>query len=264
VIRKKRSHELRLAILGSGSGGNAAYLEADGTRLLIEAGFSCRELEARLASLGVDPAKVDAVVLSHEHGDHARGVLRFARKFGTLVAGTRGTLRASGLRPGFSRTLTFESGEALDVGNLRIATTSVPHDAADPVAFRIETREFRVGFALDLGHAPDGVRDLLSACEMVVLESNHDAEMLERGPYPRELKDRLRGPRGHLSNGEAADVLSEVVGTQTRVLVLAHLSQVNNRADLALSAALRALPDGAQRTRVTVAHQDEPTGWIEN
>ena len=264
MIRERRSHELRLAILGSGSGGNAAYLEADGTRLLIEAGFSCRELEARLASLGVDPARIDAVLLSHEHGDHARGALRFARKFGTWVAGTRGTLRASGIRPGFSRTLAFESGEALDVGTLRIATASVPHDAADPVAFRIETRGFRVGFALDLGHAPAGVRDLLSACDTVVLESNHDAEMLERGPYPKELKDRLRGPRGHLSNGAAAEVLSAVVGKGTRALVLAHLSRVNNRADLALCAALRALPTGAARARVTVAHQDGPTGWIEN
>ena len=254
---------LRLAILGSGSGGNAAYLEADGTRLLVEAGFSCRELEARLVSLGVDPARIDAVLLSHEHGDHARGAVRFARKFGTLVAGTRGTLRASGLRSGSSRTLTFESGEALDVGNLRIATTSVPHDAADPVAFRIESRESRVGFALDLGHAPPVVRELLSACETVVLEANHDAEMLERGPYPRNLKERLRGPRGHLSNGEAAEVLSEVVGTGTRALVLAHLSRINNRADLALSAALRALSGAATRTRVTVAHQDRPTGWIE-
>lgn len=264
MIRGKRSHELRLAILGSGSGGNAAYLEADGTRLLIEAGFSCRELEARLASLGVDPARVDAVLLSHEHGDHARGVFRFARKFGTLVAGSRGTLRASGLRPGASRTLTFTGGESVELGSLRVATASVPHDAADPVAFRIETREFRVGFALDLGHAPAGVRGLLSACETVILESNHDADMLERGPYPRELKDRLRGPRGHLSNGEAADVLSEVIGSRTRSLVLAHLSRVNNRADLALSAARRALPGGAARIQVTVAHQDRTTGWLEN
>jgi phosphoribosyl 1,2-cyclic phosphodiesterase len=264
VIQERRSHQLRLAILGSGSGGNAAYLEADGTRLLIEAGFSCRELEVRLASLGVDPARVDAVLLSHEHGDHARGALRFARKFGTVIAGTRGTLRASGLRPGLSRTLAFLSGEALDVGNLRIATASVPHDAADPVAFRIEARASRVGFALDLGHAPAAVRELLSACDTVILESNHDAEMLERGPYPQELKDRLRGPRGHLSNGEAADVLSEVVGSGTRSLVLAHLSRINNRADLALATALRALSFVAAKTRVTVAQQEGPAGWIEN
>ena len=250
-------------MLGSGSDGNAAYLESAGTRVLLDAGFSCRELEARLSALGVDPARIDAILLSHEHGDHARGAARFARRFGTLVAGTRATLRAAGLPGGSVRLLEFESGEQFRMGGLRVATAPLSHDAADPVGFRIEAGGRRVGFALDLGTTTQAVLDLLSGCESMILESNHDLEMLERGPYPRELKERLRGPRGHLSNGQAAELFAETVGETTRTLVLAHLSRTNNRPDLA-SAAMRAtLGRKGTGVRVTVAEQG-PTGrWIE-
>lgn len=254
---------LRLAILGSGSAGNAVYLEADGARVLIEAGFSCRDLEARLAALGVDPRRIDAILLSHEHGDHARGAALFSRRFGTTVAATRGTLRAAGIRSTSWKTLAFECGGAVRIGPLRIATAPIPHDAADPVAFRIESREGRVGFALDLGHAPGAVRDLLTDCEALILESNHDVEMLERGPYPREVKERLRGTRGHLSNDETAEILAAVTGASTRALVLAHLSRTNNRADLALASALVTLEKVSRRARVIVADQDLVGDWIE-
>jgi len=250
-------------MLGSGSSGNAAYLESGGTRILLEAGFSCRDLEARLTALGVDPARIDGILLSHEHGDHARGARLFARKFGTPVAASRGTLRAAGFRAGSPGLLPFESGDMVSLGSLRIATAPIPHDAVDPVAFRIDTPEGRVGFALDLGHAREEVRGLLVGCEVLILESNHDPEMLEQGPYPKELKERLRGPSGHLSNRQAAELLSAVAGPRTRALLLAHLSRTNNRADLALTAALSALDGHSARIQVMVTDQDQLGGWIE-
>jgi phosphoribosyl 1,2-cyclic phosphodiesterase len=250
-------------MLGSGSGGNAAYVEAEGTRLLLDAGFSCRELEARLTALGVDAGRIDAIFLSHEHGDHARGAARFARRFGTAVAGTRATLRAAGFPDGASGLLAFESGESVKLGSLRVATAPLCHDAADPVGFRVEAGERRLGFALDLGTATEVVCGLLADCQTVILEANHDPEMLEMGPYPRELKERLRGPRGHLSNREAADLLAAAAGKSTRTLVLAHLSRTNNRPDLAHAAVRAALGRRASEIRVTVAEQGPAHSWIE-
>ena len=240
------------------------FLEAAGTRVLVDAGFSCRELEARLAALGVDPAELDAVLLSHEHSDHARGVERFARRFGCAVAATPSTLDCLGLRPGGGlRVRPFENGGSFRLGKWRVVGVPVPHDAADPAAFRMETPEGSVGYALDLGHAPQAVCRLLAGCRAIIVESNHDLTMLEEGPYPRELKQRLRGPRGHLSNGEAAAFISEVATRETRSLVLAHLSRTNNRADLAMLEAHRALGRLSSEIRMTVAEQGPGAHWIE-
>jgi phosphoribosyl 1,2-cyclic phosphodiesterase len=211
----------------------------------------------------VDPRKIDAIFLSHEHGDHARGAARFARKHGTLVAGTRATLRAAGLDRLGSPLLAFAAGETVKTGSLKVSTAPISHDAADPVGFRIEAGERRVGFALDLGQATNAVQELLAGCHAMVLESNHDLEMLERGPYPRELKERLRGPLGHLSNGQAGALFSEVSGGSTRTLVLAHLSRTNNRPELAAAAARSALRGRASGVRVTVAEQGPSGGWID-
>ena len=250
-------------MLGSGSDGNAAYLEAGGTRLLLDAGFSCRDLEARLTGLGVDPATLDAVLLSHEHGDHARGAERFARRFGTRLACTRGTLRAAGLSGRLSRLQIFAAGETLQIGRLRVATAPVLHDAAEPVGFRVESGGESVGFALDLGRSTDAVTALLAGCHTIILESNHDPDLLERGPYPRELKARLRGPRGHLSNREAAELFAEAAGTSARTLILAHLSRTNNRPALARAALREVLGERAARIQVAVAEQGPAGRWIE-
>jgi len=254
---------LRVAILGSGSVGNAVFLEATGTRVMIDAGFSCRDLEARLTGLGVDPSRVDALLLSHEHGDHARGAERFASRFGCAVAATTSTLRCLGLRSPAFRLLPFEAGRKLRLGSWRVMAAPVPHDAADPVAFRIETPEGSIGYALDLGHAPEAVGSLLGGCGTLVVESNHDPDLLEQGPYPEDLKRRLKGPRGHLSNGEAAELIARTATPGTRTLVLAHLSQTNNRRDLALLSAHRALGALAGGIRLSVAEQGPEGGWIE-
>ncbi len=229
----------------------------------MDAGFSCREMEARLAALGVDPAALDLILLSHEHGDHARGAERFAGRFGCAVAGTAATLRCLGLSRISPRPLTVESGRALRVGSWEVRGVKVPHDAADPVAFRLDTPEGSIGYALDLGHAPETVIRSLEGCQVLIVESNHDSDLLERGPYPRELKQRLKGPRGHLSNGEAADFIAGVATRETRSLVLAHLSRTNNRADLALLSAHRALGDLSRSIRMSVAEQGPGNGWLE-
>jgi phosphoribosyl 1,2-cyclic phosphodiesterase len=242
--------------------GNAVFLEAAGLRILVDAGFSCREMEARLAALGVDPAALDLILLSHEHGDHARGVERFARRFGCAVAGTAATLRCLGLSRAALRLVPLESGRTLRVGSWSVTGVTVPHDAADPVAFRLDTPEGSVGYALDLGHAPEPVRRTLEGCQVLIVESNHDASLLEQGPYPRELKERLKGPRGHLSNGEASRFIADVTTRETHSLVLAHLSRTNNRADLALLAAHRALGDRSGSIRMSVAEQEPGAGWI--
>ena len=238
-------------------------LESDGSAVLLDAGFSCRDLEARLAAVGVDPARVRAMILTHEHGDHARGAERFARRFGCEIAATSATLRCLGLRSREFRCAPFESGRSFRVAGWRVDCVGVPHDAADPVAFRLETREASIGYAMDLGHATPAVQSLLEGCEVLIVEANHDVEMLERGPYPEDLKDRLRGLRGHLSNEEAAALIAETANRNTRALVLAHLSRTNNRADLAMLAAHRALGSAAGALRMTVAEQGPAAQWIE-
>ena len=249
--------------MGSGSAGNAVVVESGGTVVLLDAGFSCRDLEARLAAVGIDPARVRAMILTHEHGDHARGAERFARRFGCEIVATASTLRCLGLRAPRFRCAAFESGRSFSVAGWRVDNACIPHDAADPVALRLETREGSVGYAMDLGHAPKAVRSLLEGCEILIVEANHDVEMLEQGPYPEDLKDRLRGPRGHLSNEEAAELVATAVDRRTRSLILAHLSRTNNRADLAMLAAHRALGSGAESIRMTVAEQGPSAQWIE-
>ncbi len=179
------------------------------------------------------------------------------------MAGTRSTLRTAGLLGSPGRVTELEAGETARIGDLRVATAAVSHDAADPVGFRIEAGRRRLGFALDLGKGTGAVQDLLAGCEALILEANHDREMLEQGPYPRDLKERLKGPRGHLSNAEAAEILAEVAGPSTRTLVLAHLSRTNNRPELALSAARSALARRRCGAEVVVAEQGPARRWIE-
>ena len=229
----------------------------------MDAGFSCREMEARLAALGVDPGALDLILLSHEHGDHARGAERFSGRFGCTLAGTAATLRCLGLSRVSPRPLTLESGRARRVGSWVVTGIKVPHDAADPVAFRLDTPEGSIGYALDLGHAPEPVIRKLQGCQVQIVESNHDSDLLEQGPYPRELKQRLKGPRGHLSNGEAAEFIAGIATRETRNLVLAHLSCTNNRADLAMLSAHRALGHLSGSIRMTVDDQELRDSWIE-
>jgi phosphoribosyl 1,2-cyclic phosphodiesterase len=251
----------RIVPLGSGSQGNATLVELDGTRLLVDAGLSARALGRRLQAVGTAPAELDAVLLSHEHQDHARGAERFSKRHGVPVCCDPATLAAMGVSKvhlgGF---IPLEPGRVFELGTVRIDPFPVPHDAARPVGFALEGGRTRIGIVTDMGHATTLVLERLRGCEILMLESNHDDRMLRDGPYPWQLKQRVSGRLGHLSNDAAAAVLGRVAGTTLRSVVLAHLSKQNNTRTLALGAARRAL-EAAGRGDVTlsVAEGDRPS-----
>lgn len=239
---------LRFRVLGSGSDGNATLVEGGGARVLLDAGLGPRQLAERLQSAGLDPAGLDLVLLSHEHGDHARGAAAFSRKWGVPLAGSRRTLDAAGID--FSRlpaARSIEAGETLELHGLRVRALSVPHDAAQPLAFVVSSRTASLGHATDLGHLSRGLVAALSGCDAVLLESNYDPGLLRDGPYPWSLKERILGPFGHLSNHDAARLVEKGLGARCRRVVLAHLSRRNNHPELALMAAEEALARSGRR-----------------
>lgn len=261
---------IRLVVLGSGSAGNATCIEGGGARLLLDAGFSCRELAARLRAVGVEPHRLDALVITHEHADHIRGAALFSQTHKVPVYCTAATFRVAGLdRAGVHGHGAFahvpvEPGAPFQVGGLRLRPFSVPHDAADTVGYSVECGGGRVGYATDLGHDGGAVREALEDCDLLMLESNHDVEMLRRGPYPQVVKDRVLGRHGHLDNETAAALLCEVATARTRRVILAHLSRTNNRPDLALQTARREFERrGRKAPALHAAGQAAPSGWFE-
>jgi len=254
---------LRFRVLGSGSTGNATIVEGGGARVLVDAGLGPRQLRERLGSAGVDPASIDVVLLSHEHGDHARGATAFASRWGMPLAGTRGTWQAAGFGaeelPGYE---TIEPGGSLCLGALVIRAVSVPHDAASPAAFVLSAGGVSFGHATDLGHLAPDLIQAFRGCHALLLESNYDPAMLRDGPYPWALKERILGPLGHLSNGDVGRFLERGMGEDCRQVVLAHLSQKNNHPELALLGAEEALRRrGRCGVSVTVAAA-EGAGWV--
>jgi phosphoribosyl 1,2-cyclic phosphodiesterase len=252
---------VRVLPLGSGSHGNATLVQFGSTRLLIEAGLSAKTLAKRLEAVGVEPKSVTAVVLSHEHQDHACGAERFSRMYGVPVACTVETLDALDLSPvHLAAWLPLEPGRALDLGAVVVEPFVVPHDAARPVAFVLTGEGTRVGIALDLGHATTLVVERLRGCQVLMIEANHDDRMLQAGSYPWHLKQRIGGRMGHLSNEEAARLLERVVDEGCRGVVLAHLSESNNTPALARDAAARALQRaGLRRVEMRVAAARRPS-----
>lgn len=233
---------LRFRVLGSGSSGNATLVEGGGSRLLIDAGLGPRALAERLQSAGVDPASLDAVVLSHEHGDHAKGAASFSAKWGVPLVGSRGTYAAAGLGAhGIAAYRVLAPDEPCAFGALVVRGVPVPHDAAGPYAFVIGCDGQTLGHATDLGHLHRALVEAFLTCDALLLESNYDAVMLRDGPYPWSLKERILSPRGHLSNADVARYLAQGLGATCRTLVLAHLSRTNNHPELCTMAAERAL-----------------------
>jgi phosphoribosyl 1,2-cyclic phosphodiesterase len=254
---------LRFRVLGSGSGGNATLVEGGGALVLLDAGLSPRQLAERLQSAGVDPGALDAVFVSHEHGDHARGALGFAARWGVPLALTRGTFRAAGLaRARLPRGIEIVPGETRTIRKLAVRAVAVPHDAASPVAFVVSVGAVSLGHATDLGHVSRGLVDAVRRCDALLVESNYDPTMLRDGPYPWSLKERILGPFGHLSNGDAGRLLEKGLGEACRQVVLAHLSKQNNHPELALQAAEEALERAGRREVEVTLAPPEGTGWI--
>lgn len=255
---------LRLRLLGSGSSGNATLVEGGGTRVLIDAGLGPRSLAERLQSAGVDPASLDAVLLSHEHGDHARGAASFSAKWGVPLMGSRGTYAATGLGactlPEYG---TLTPDVPTRIGALRVRPLAIPHDAAEPLAFVLECEGVSLGHATDLGHLQRGFVAALGACDGVLIESNYDPGLLRDGPYPWSLKERILSPRGHLSNGDIARFLERGLGARCRTVVLAHLSRTNNHPELCRLEAERALARAARADVELTLSEPGGSAWIE-
>jgi len=239
-------------------------VEEDGTRILIDAGLGPRELADRLQSIGVDPASLHAVFLSHEHNDHARGARSFSHKWGVPVCGTEGTQRAAGLLEAVvARYDVLPPRTPRQVGALTVLGVPVPHDAAAPLAFVVSGGGASLGHATDLGHVSRGLAHTFGPCDAVLIESNYDPTMLTQGPYPWSLKERILGPWGHLSNEDVARYLARGLGASCRTVVLAHLSEKNNHPDVAKMWAEAALRRGGHHDVRLEVTRREGTGWIE-
>ena len=255
---------LRFRVLGSGSSGNATLVEGGGTRILLDAGLGPRELADRLLSAGVDPASVDAIFLSHEHSDHAKGAASFSRKWGVRLSGSRGTYAAASL--GASEIAGYDvldPGSRRSVGALTIEAIPVPHDAAEPIAFVVSCDGVSLGHATDLGHMGRRLTEAFAPCRAILVESNYDPGMLRDGSYPWSLKERILSPLGHLSNGDVALYLEKSLPETCEAVVLAHLSRKNNHPEVARMTAETALRRrGRDDLRLEMTGPDG-TDWIE-
>ena len=227
--------------LFSGSGGNSYYIGSPSAGILLDAGRSARQVEAALGRCGLDPLAVQGIFLTHEHSDHTAGVRVFAKKYGVPVFASAGTLAACGdALEGAERWVLEE--DPVDLAGLRVTPFPTPHDSAQSLGFRVRTADSReFALATDLGFVTDCVREHLLGAEFVVVESNHDREMLRLGGYPAYLKRRILSARGHLSNADCAALLPELARAGARRFLLAHLSRENNTPSLAREAALGAL-----------------------
>ncbi len=249
---------MRFASLGSGSRGNATLVECRDTLVMVDCGFSCRETERRMARLGRNPSELAALLVTHEHGDHVRGVAPLARKYGFpvwLTRGTRHMLRDVDMLQLHS----FDAATRIDIGGLQIQPYTVPHDAREPCQFTVQSGNRRLGILTDTGHMTPHIVDALGACDALLLECNHDAAMLAGGPYSPSLKQRVGGPLGHLSNAQAADLLVRLDASRLQHLVAAHLSDNNNQPALvrtALAAAMDCEPDW-----IGIADQETGMDW---
>jgi phosphoribosyl 1,2-cyclic phosphodiesterase len=257
-----------LTVLASGSRGNTAIVSSASTRVLVDAGISCRETFKRMKALGEDPHSLGAIMITHEHCDHVYGLAVLARKLSIPVYMTEATHYAwarslrdvAGEMPQLARLEIFSSGHSFQVGDIAVTPFTIPHDAADPVGFTFRAEGVKLGFATDLGYVPISIADHLRGCDVLVMESNHDVEMLRGGPYPWSVKQRVMSRVGHLSNDALADFFCGDYDGDAAYVVLAHLSEQNNHPELARSAAEKAL--GSRRTllrnRVLLATQEEP------
>lgn len=228
---------MRVSVLASGSGGNACVVESGSTRVLVDAGLSAKEIEKRLVARGVAPQTIAAIFLTHEHGDHSIGALTFAERFGCSIYATLGTAGALGLEGNlFSPYVRMESCREGRIGDIGFRPLGTPHDSNESVAYAFEGDDARMVIASDLGHVQREFLDFLRGATTLLLEFNHDEDMLRDGPYVWALKRRISGGLGHLSNRQSAEAVRVTAGQRLKRVVATHLSRTNNTAALALAA----------------------------
>src|SRR5947209_10080974 len=238
-----------VSVLASGSRGNCAIVCSSSTRILVDAGISCRETFKRMKAAGGDPRMLSAVLITHEHSDHVYGLRILAKKLSVPIfmtgathqAWTRSVREETGEKPEVAKLETFFSGRSFQIGDIAVTPFTIPHDAADPVGFTFRAEGIKVGIATDLGYLPPNVCDHLRGCDLLVIESNHDLEMLRTGPYPWSVKQRVMSRVGHLSNEALADFFASHYDGGAAFLILAHLSEQNNHPEIARRTAEQAL-----------------------
>jgi len=251
---------MRFASLGSGSQGNALIVEAGGTRLLLDCGFSSREVTARLARRGVAPGALAAILVTHEHADHVGGVFAFARRHRLTVYLTHGTYRVAARgRSALPDCRLIDGHAVFAIGDIELCPFPVPHDAREPVQYVFSDGNVCLGVLTDSGSITSHIVDMLRLCDGLVLECNHDQGLLAASRYPAPLRQRIGGPFGHLENGQAAALLRQVHTRRLQHVLAAHLSQENNRPHLAARALALALDCGEEW--IGVADQDDGFDW---
>ncbi|MGF6599548.1 phosphoribosyl 1,2-cyclic phosphodiesterase [Paraburkholderia sp. GAS448] len=255
---------MRFASLGSGSEGNALLVEAQSgtttTRVLLDCGFSAKEVDRRLARLGLSVSSLDAILITHEHGDHIGSALTLARKWSIPLHTSWGTARAVGADEACIDLHVLWGDEAVAIGDLSVLPYTVPHDAREPLQFVFSDGASRLGVLTDVGTSTSHISSVLSGCDALMLECNHDVQMLAASRYPPSLKARIGGDHGHLNNDAAAEILASLDRSKLNHLVAAHLSQQNNLPELAKAAMAGVL--GVAATEVVVASQDVGFDWL--
>jgi len=250
---------IRFASLGSGSRGNATIVEAGSTRIMLDCGFSETRFRQRLAQRQLEPSQIDAILVTHEHSDHINGVGAVARKHGIPVYMTRGT--AAQEKHGKLPELNFiDVHDCFSIDDLEIQAYPVPHDAREPVQFVFGDGAQRLGILTDVGSSTQHIIDVLDGCDALILECNHDVNMLAEGPYPAHLKKRVGGRFGHLSNKQAGDLLASLDTSSLQHIVAAHISEKNNTEEMACGALAEAL--SCTESEIVLAEQEQGLDWL--
>lgn len=250
---------ISFSVLGSGSKGNSVYVETEQTAVLIDCGFSGKETAARLASIGKSIDAVKAILVTHEHNDHIGGVGVLARRLKIPIYANEGTFRGGEKKLGkIEKRVMFDTGEEFPFHDLSIKSFRISHDTQDPVGFVLESSKVRLGYCTDTGKATHLMTQRLKGCHGLILEFNHDPEMLKNGPYPLSLQQRVRSSHGHLSNQDAVEFFDSVHHEQLQQVVLAHLSETNNLPSFAM-ACIEERKSQYCNTRFEIAHQEKPT-----
>jgi len=249
---------LQFASLGSGSRGNSTLIEVDGTAILVDCGFSMRETERRLQRLSREIQQVSAILVTHEHGDHVRGVASLAKKYDIPVWSSRGTAKAAKLEE-LKQWNCIDIHQEFEINSIQIQPIPVPHDAKEPCQFVFSDGDWRLGVLTDTGSITPYIEEQYSACDAFILEANHDEEMLANGSYPASLKHRVGGNYGHLNNSQAKDLLNAIDISKLQYLVASHISDKNNTVALARDKMSEALD--ADASWIDIASQDEGLDW---
>ena len=251
---------LKVASLGSGSKGNSTLIASNEATVMVDCGFTLKETVKRLERLQLSPHQLDAILVTHEHQDHISGVGPLSRKFNIPVWSTRGSL-LSGKCGNLTDYTIIEGFQRFQIADLGIVPISVPHDAREPCQFLFKAQDKQLAVLTDLGSYTPEIIDVLQSCDGLLLECNHDEDMLWNGPYPRSLKQRVGGPLGHMSNRQAIDLLENVMSDRLKLLIASHISEQNNCPKLVQESVAQAI--GWSQEQVIIAEQNDGFGWYQ-